>query len=126
MRQVTVAMVLRGTPTPDGFYKGDIVRPARPRREGWRRMTHTESEGWYARLRADVAAGKDLPYDSAGESRLAPQDVYTALHEDRTYEVVRGRVNAPKGYGSQKGCCEVQDMLTGERSFCQRKDLVRA
>jgi hypothetical protein len=126
MRNITAAMVIRGTPTPDGFYKGDIVRPARQRREGWRRMTHAESEGWYARLHADVAAGKDVPYDSAGESRLAPQDVWTALHEDRTYEVIRGRVNAPKGYGSQKGCCEVQDMLTGERFFCQRKDLVRA
>lgn len=130
MRQITAAMVRRARPVPDGFSKGDILRPriAASGRvsEGWRRLTHDEQQAWYAQHYEDVKAGRDVPYDSAGESRLAPQDAYIPLHADRTYEVVRGRVNAPYGWSSEKGCCEVVDMLDGTRFFCKRAALVRA
>lgn len=125
--RLTAAMVIRGTPTPDGFKKGDIVRP-RPKAvvDGWRRCTAEEKAAWYEQLHADVAAGRDVPYDSAGESRLAPSDIWIGMDPGRTYSVIRGRVEAPRGYGTQKGCCEVEDMLTGERLFCERKRLVLA
>lgn len=135
MRNLTAAMVIRGNPTPDGFRKGDILRPARqgtagflpnPLDLGWRRLTPEERAAWYERHYADVKAGRDSPFDSAGESRLAPQDAYVPLREDRTYEVIRGRVEAPEGYGTSKGCCEVVDMLDGTRFFCKRKAMVRA
>ena len=130
MRQITAAMVKRARPVPDGFSKGDILRVkiSTKGRElyGWRRLTHDEQQAWYAQHYEDVKAGRDLPYDSAGESRLAPQDTRIPLHADRTYEVVRGRVNAPYGYGSAKGSCEVVDMLTGDRFFCKRAAMVRA
>lgn len=130
MRQITAAMVKRARPVPDGFNKGDILRPriAASGRvsDGWRRLTHEERQAWYAQHHEDVKAGRALPYDSAGESQLAPQDAYIPLHADRTYEVVRGRVNAPFGYGSAKGSCEIVDMLDGTRFFCKRAALVRA
>jgi len=130
MRNLTAAMVIRGRRAPDGFSKGDIVRPRLSASgrvsDGWRRLTHEERQAWYAQHYEDVKAGRDVPYDSAGESKLAPQDAYIPLHADRAYEVVRGRVNAPQGYGSQKGCCEVVDMLTGKQFFCKRAALVRA
>lgn len=130
MRQITAAMVKRARPVPDGFSKGDILRAriAASGRvsDGWRRLTHDEQQAWYAQHYEDVKAGRDLPYDSAGESRLAPQDTRIPLHADRTYEVVRGRVNAPYGWSSEKGCCEVVDMLTGDRFFCKRAAMVRA
>jgi hypothetical protein len=127
MRQVTVAMVIRGTPTPEGFHKGDILRPVNAASNmGWRPLTGEERDQWYKQHYEDVKAGRDLPYDSAGESRLAPQDIHIPLRADRTYEVVRGRVTAPDGYGKTKGCCEVVDMLDGTRFYCKRKHMVRA
>lgn len=123
--RLTAAMVNRARPVPVGFNKGDIVRlrPATSPREGWRRTTPGERQGWYDKLHEEVRAGRDQPYDSAGETRLAPQDAYVPMHRDRTYEVVRGRVNAPYGYSSMKGCCLIQDMLTGEQFFCKRAAL---
>lgn len=130
MRQITAAMVKRARPVPDGFNKGDILRAriAASGRvsDGWRRLTHEERQAWYAQHYEDVKDGRALPYDSAGESLLAPQDAYIPLHADRTYEVVRGRVNAPYGWSSEKGCCEIVDMLDGTRFFCKRAALVRA
>lgn len=125
--RLTAAMVNSSAGVP-AFYKGDILRPADgvTRGVGWRRLTHEEQQLWYKRHYEDVAAGRDLPFDSAGESQLAPQDAYIPLRADRTYEVVRGRANAPYGYGTAKGCCEVVDMLDGTRFFCKRRDMVRA
>lgn len=120
-------MVNKGVGVPS-FVKGDILRLADglTRGGGWRRLTADERAAWYEQHHADVKAGRDLPYDSAGESKLAPQDAYIPLRADRTYEVVRGRANAPYSYGTEKGCCEVVDMLDGTRFFCKRRDMVRA
>lgn len=109
-----------------GFKKGDIIclHPDEAGYHGWRRLSAEEQENWYRRQREEVAAGLKLPYDDAGEPHLAPLNVYLPLHSDRTYEVVRGRVNAPKSYGKATGCCEVIDMLTGERLFCSRHVMV--
>ena len=130
MKQTKEALMSWSGQLPDGFNKGDILRPriAASGRvsDGWRRLTHEERQAWYAQHHEDVKAGRDVPYDSAGESKLAPQDAYIPLHADRTYEVVRGRVNAPYGWSSEKGCCEVVDMLTGDRFFCKRAAMVRA
>ena len=130
MKQTKEALMSWSGQLPDGFNKGDILRPRSVASgrvsDGWRRLTHEEQRAWYAQHHEDVKAGRDVPYDSAGESKLAPRDAYIPLHADRTYEVVRGRVNAPYGWSSEKGCCEVVDMLDGTRFFCKRAALVRA
>jgi len=91
---------------------------------GWRRMSEAEKNEWYDQHRKDVAEGKALPYDSAGEPVLSPQDVYIKVHPDRVYEIVRGRVSAARGYCNVSGSCLVRCLLTGEEFYIQRRQLV--
>lgn len=112
------------------FRAGQYVRFNSARGEplyaGWRRMNETETNQWYEQHHKDVQEGKELPFDSAGEPVLSPQDVYIAVHHDRVYEIVRGRVNARQGYGNRPGSCLVRCLLTGEEFYMRRFDLVLA
>ena len=112
------------------FSAGQYVRfntdRGQPLYTGWRRMNASETQQWYDQHRKDVRDGKALPYDSAGESVLPPQDVYIAVHHDRVYEIVRARVSAPQGYGKRSGSCLVRCLLTGEEFYIQRRNLVLA
>ena len=112
------------------FRAGQYVRfntdRGQPLYAGWRRMNASETDQWYEQHRKDVRDGKALPYDSAGESVLPPQDVYITVHHDRVYEIVRGRVSAQQGYGKTSGCCLVRCLLTGQEFYMNRRDLVLA
>ena len=103
------------------FYKGDLVRSASGGPvQGWRRASSEESQAWYARLAEDCRAGRDVPYDSGGESKLAPSDTYFTVPGDAVLTVVRGRASAPHGYYTSKDCCQVFCPSNGETLFVKR------
>ena len=112
--------------TGPNFYKGQLVRAVRPSGmsdwdfSGWRRATNEESTAWYERLYEDCRNGRDVPFDSAGESKLAPSDTYVELVEGRIYQVIRGRVRAPCGYRTVSGAVELLCTHTGERFYTYR------
>ncbi len=110
------------------FNKGQLVKPTAllPRgadRRGWRRLTHDERQDWYEKFYEDCRNGKDVWHDSAGESRLAPSDTAVPLVEGRIYQVTRGRVRAPSGYGSVPGAVEILCTVTGKRFFVTRDSI---
>lgn len=109
-------------PPAPTFYKGDLVRPVNPTR-AWRRATNDESTAWYEKLYEDCRNGRDVPFDSAGESKLAPCDTYFTLTPEMTLTVVRGKASAPCGYGSVKDCALVFCPDNGETLFIQRRSL---
>lgn len=110
------------SPAPS-FSKGELVRVRAAGQAGWRRSSPEERQAWYDRLAEDCRAGRDVPYDSGGESKLAPNDTYFNLKPDDTLIVTRGRVSAPHGWGTAKDCCEVFCPSNGETLFVSRHAL---
>jgi hypothetical protein len=111
------------TATTPTFRKGDLVRPVPPGYLGWRRATPEERQAWYERLAEDCRAGRDDPWDSGGESKLAPVDTYFTLKPDDTLIITRARVRAPNGWTHAKDCCEVFCPGNGETLFVSRHAL---
>jgi hypothetical protein len=109
--------------TIPSFSKGDLVKPRGPGVNAWRRLTHEERNAWYAEFYRLCREGKEVPFDSGGESRLAPNDTYIRLSTDTVLTVVRARVSAPEGYGSRKGCCQVFDPTSGQTLYVYRGSL---
>ncbi len=107
------------------FKKGDYVKTVKPT-SGWRRMTQEENNAWYDKFHSDCREGRDVWHDSAGEPRLAPQDTYFNLAQDTVMKVLRARVNAPCGYSSMKGCCQVFNPATGETMYVTRRSLTNS
>jgi len=116
------------------MYKNDLVTLTSTAREAltarfnpgarpsaWRRLTVEERNAWYEHFHAECRAGREIWHDSAGESRLAPLDSSVTIDPDGVWTVVRGRVNAPCGYSSAKGCAELIDTKTGEKFYINRK-----
>jgi len=99
--------------------KGQLVRPM-GRVNAWRRATGEETQRWYALHAADVKAGRAFPFNSAGESVLAPQDSVFDLDETMTLTVVRARVAAPSGYTKLKECCQVFCPDNGQTLYVRR------
>jgi hypothetical protein len=110
-------------PAPS-FSKGDLVKPVRDCITAWRRLTPEERNTWYEKFHADCREGKELPFDSAGEPRLAPQDTYFSLSAEDVLTVVRARVAAPAGYGTIKDCCQVFCPSNGETLYVSRRALI--
>jgi hypothetical protein len=97
--------------------RADFVKAWDPNgwsRLGWRRATQEEIKRWY-----ESPDSKGM--DDTGETKLPPRDVSVKLIEDRVYEVVRGRVSAPRGYDKVPACMEIQCYTTGERFFVKRE-----
>lgn len=79
--------------------KGDILI-VRADAYLWRPLTYEELQAW---KNSDDSKGMT----DDGETKLPPRDVYLRA-DGRTYEVLRARVEAPRGYGNPTpGCCEV-------------------
>ena len=102
-------------------YKGQLVTVTDAAKAGWRRLTAAERSAWYEHFHAECRAGREVWHDSAGESRLAPQDTSVPVTPGKTYQVLRGRVNAPSGYGSVKGCVQLLDTETGTEFYLTRR-----
>lgn len=90
----------------------------------WRTSTHEEREEWYRELAQRVKEGKDVPYDCAGESKLAPMSQYRDLVPGTRLLVMRARVAAPRGYYTVSKCIEVVNLDTGEALFLEKRDLL--
>ena len=102
-------------------YKGQLVTVTDAAKSGWRRLTGDERQAWYDWFHAECRAGREVWHDSAGESRLAPLDMSVQVTPGKTYQVLRGRVNAPSGYGSVKGCVQLLDTETGTEFYIRRR-----
>jgi hypothetical protein len=115
---------MKSTSTVPTFYKGDLVRSANGGPvQAWRRASGEETRAWYNQLAEDCRAGRDVPYDSGGESKLAPSDTYFSVPADAVMTIVRGRVSAPHGYYTSKDCCQVFCPSNGETLFVKRAAL---
>ena len=109
----------------ENFSKGDLIEFKVDHFDAWRRTTHEERQAWYDRLYEECRNGRDVPYDSAGESRLAPQDVDINFASNEPVMIVnRARVRAPVGYGSLPHCMEVTDPATGQTFFVRKRQVV--
>jgi len=112
----------------ENFGKGDLVqfKVEVHHFDAWRRATHEEQQAWYDKLYEDCRNGRDVPHDSAGESRLAPQDVEITFASNEPVMIVnRARVRAPVGYGSRPHCMEVTDPVTGQTFFVRKSQVTR-
>jgi hypothetical protein len=115
---------MKSTSTVPTFYKGDLVRSASGNPvQAWRRASGEETRAWYNQLAEDCRAGRDVPYDSGGESKLAPSDTYFSVPADVVMTVIRGRASAPHGYYTSKDCCQVFCPSNGETLFVKRAAL---
>jgi hypothetical protein len=65
-----------------------------------------------------------INFDSAGESRLAPQHAYQELNPDMVYEILRARCRVPCGYHMESGQVKILDTETGRILYCDRDALV--
>jgi len=109
--------------------KGDLVRVKQEICDakvisGWRCTTQEEQDKWREDLRLDVQAGLTLPYNDAGESKLAPQTYWIKLSKSDTYLVLRSRVQAQCGWGTPiPKCTELVNPKSGDRFYIQREEV---
>jgi hypothetical protein len=118
------------------FRKGDLVRlsshwsnslkvvPRGIRGLGWRPLTSDERSEWYRAHREAVAAGEADPFDSAGETHLAPQYEAVDVEPDGVWVVQRARCQARQGYHTVSGCAQLLDTKTGISFYIRREMLV--
>lgn len=111
----------------ENFGKGDLVRFTTAQPDAWRRTTGEERNAWYAQLAEDCRAGRDVPYDSGGESKLAPQDRWITFTDPTAVTLIvnRARVKAPCGYGARPFSMEVTDPATGQTFYVRKKQVTR-
>ncbi len=86
----------------------------------YRHTTHEEQQQWYERLHEECEAGRNVPYDSAGESKLAPTCAQIEVNKDDTFTVVRGRCAPFIGYSKQPKSALVRNNRTGEEGYIRR------
>lgn len=103
--------------------KGQLVRTIRTT-NAWRPLTQEEINAWYEHFHAECRAGREVWHDSAGESRLAPQDQLVVIPAGTVCEVIRARVAARYGYSTVPGCCVVSVPSLGvSELFMSRRQL---
>ena len=88
---------------------------------GLRHTTHEEQSEWYERLYAECRAGRDVSYNCAGESKLAPRCASVAFHKDDTLTVVRARCAPVLGYHKSTGMALIRNERTGEEGYVKRE-----
>jgi hypothetical protein len=118
------------------FRKGDLVRLSShwsnslkvsrrsTRLLGWRPLTSDERSEWYRAHREAVAAGEADPFDSAGETHLAPQYENVDVEPNGVWVVQRARCQARQGYHTVSGCAQLLDTKTGISFYIRREGLV--
>ena len=87
---------------------------------GFYKLTYEQQQDWYKRLRDDVAAGRDVGYDSAGESKLAPKEGSYRVMKGEIYYVVRARAQATSNYRKVGGLTKILDTKTGREVYIKR------
>ena len=118
------------------FRKGDLVRLSShwsnslkvarglTRYLTWRPLTSDERSEWYRAHHEAIAAGEADPFDSAGETHLAPQYEAVDVDPDAVWVVQRARCQALRGYHTVSGCAQLLDTKTGISFYIRREMLV--
>jgi hypothetical protein len=105
--------------------KGQLVR-VRQGASGTRSLTSAERSAWYEKFYADCRAGRDVPYDSGGESRLAPSQTDTDFSVGKILTVTVASAS-PKRIGMYMGgkgaYCMVLDTVTGHEWLVAKRFL---
>ena len=118
--------------------KGGLVKAAPvddpswdPPIKGFYHLTADEIEDWRIDKREATKEAREkgedtfhINFDSAGESRLAPQHAYQELNPDMVYEILRARCRVPCGYHMESGQVKILDTETGRILYCDRGALV--
>ena len=99
--------------------------------EATRPTTQEEKDNWYKSQRVAIAKAKaegrdtfSLAFDSAGESRLAPQSYWIYLHRDHYFQVLRARARVQVGWNVQGGMTKVLCLSSGEECYIKREYLM--
>jgi len=118
--------------------KGGLVKAAPvddpswdPPIKGFYHLTADEIEDWRIDKREATKEAQEkgedtfhINFDSAGESRLAPQHAYQELNPSMVYEIIRARCRVPCGYHMESGQVKILDTETGRMLYCDRDALV--
>lgn len=86
----------------------------------YRHTTHEEQEVWYEKLYAECRAGRDVSYNCAGESKLAPRCTEIEVNDCDIFTVVRGRCCPTIGWHKQPKSALIRNNRTGEAGYIRR------
>ena len=86
----------------------------------YRPTTPEERQAWYSWLHAEIKAGREVGYDSAGESRLPPMCAVVAAVPDDTFTVVRARCAPLIGWHKQPKSALIRNNRTDEEGYIKR------
>ena len=106
--------------------KGNQVKVKHERggyRNVLRHTTHEEQQVWYAELYAECRAGREVGYDCAGESKLAPRCSAIEVKDGDTFTVVRSRACPVLGYHKQPKSALILNNRTGVEGYILRAHL---
>jgi hypothetical protein len=107
--------------------KGQLVR-VRQGVVGIRATTGAERDAWYEKFHADCRAGRDVPYDSGGEPRLAPDCTEASFSVGKCLTVTAAaasyrRIGKSWWQSPRGGLCQVLDTVTGEEWLVNKRYL---
>ena len=107
--------------------KGQLVR-VRQGVVGIRATTSAERNAWYVKLAEDVKAGRDFPYDSGGEPRLAPDCTEFSFSVGKCLTVTAAvasyrRIGKSWWQSPRGGLCQVLDTVTGQEWMVAKRYL---
>ena len=88
--------------------------------DGFRSMTADEVTLWREQFNRDCREGRDVPYDSAGESVLNPTSESVSFPLNGVFIVLKARTTAYRGYGKTKGLTSIACPSTGRVGFVKR------
>jgi hypothetical protein len=93
------------------------------RRRVYRHTSEEEQQEWYERLHEECKAGREVPYNCAGESKLAPRCTTIEAEDDDIFTVVRGRCCPTIGWHKQPKSALIRNNRTGEAGYILRAHL---
>jgi|Wag4MinimDraft_6_1082665.scaffolds.fasta_scaffold33228_4 hypothetical protein len=107
--------------------KGQLVR-VRQGVVGIRATTAAERDVWYEKFHADCRAGRDVPYDSGGEPRLAPDCTEASFSVGKCFTVTSAaasyrRIGKSWWQSPRGGLCLVLDTVTGQEWMVAKRYL---
>jgi hypothetical protein len=107
--------------------KGQLVR-VRQGVVGIRATTGAERDAWYEKFHADCRAGRDVPYDSGGEPRLAPDCTEASFSVGKCLTVTAAaasyrRLGKSWWLSPTGGLCQVIDTVTGQEWLVAKRYL---
>ena len=106
--------------------KGNQVKVNQERwgyRNVLRHTTNEEQQAWYEELHEECRAGREVSYNCAGESKLAPRCAAIEVKDDDTFTVVRSRACPVLGWHKQPKSALILNNRTGVEGYILRAHL---